>query len=383
MPPKFPKHPTFSYPHLFRKRRHCLRNHHSPGTLHHTFNGRGALFQLLSRLPEKTGGTLLLPAYHCPAVVKPVISAGYRVEYYRIRPDLTIDSGDLAARLRPDTAAVVVIHYFGFPADLGGILPHLRNRGIPLIEDCTHSFLSRDGNDYIGRRGDYAIFSYYKLTPGLSGGSFVANKAAPHSGIAGKSPPLSAHCTILRQLIRQGAANSPHPRARRVSRRFATLLQPLEDAGVFDDIYRFDEDLARWTSPWYARRIIEASHWEEVARARRRNYELHSRLIPDSPTLRRALPGLPEGVVPFVFPLIFPDRLRHQQALKDLGVPRMFFGETFHESFAAVSGDTRQDAEFLSNTLMLLPVHQDLDAAQIEAYVALLLDYVARLPVHD
>jgi dTDP-4-amino-4,6-dideoxygalactose transaminase len=393
------RHPAPAYQDLFRHRAHSLHDHHRPGAVHFTWNARGALFQLLTTLPARTGGMILVPAFHCIALVKPILAAGFELGFYRIRTDLTIDVDDLAAQLHSEAAAVLVIHYFGFPADLDGVLPLVRARGALLIEDCSHAFLTRDRGGVLGHQGDYAVFSYYKCAPSGIGGALVANGGTSLPTAQGARVPWPVQLAVIRRWLMEADARRPkrgmqilHRALAALSRRGLTQRgQPAGGGnprtasgaplrGFLDDPYLFDLSLARAGLPWYARRIVESSPWDEIALARRRNYAALSRLIPDSEVLRRLIPDLPDGVVPYMFPVYLRNRRHHEQALREAGVPLLRFGETLHHELEGAGESARTDAEDLSGSLLLLPVHQDLDPQQIGRYVARLLEYVAGIP---
>ena len=380
------RHPSPTLADAFRHRTHSLIDRHRPGAVHFTWNARGALYQLLTALPRRRGGTVLVPAYHCVALTKPLVAAGFAIDCYRVRPDFTIDVEDLATRLHADVAAVVAIHYFGFPTDLDGVLPLVREHGALLIEDCSHSFLTRDRGNWLGQRGDYAVFSYYKCAPSLVGGSLVANGSAPLPATPAAGVPWPVQLALIRRWLRQVDARAPNRSLRIVRRALASLesrgrADLLPPPRILDDPYLFDLSLARIGLPTYVRRVIEASPWDEIARARRRNYAVLSRAIRDSEVLRRPLPSLPDGVVPFMFPLLFRDRRQHETALREAGVPYLRFGEVLNSAVEMAGAKARSDAAYLSGSLLLLPVHQDLDERQIDAYVSVLLDYATKLRV--
>ncbi|MFN6037530.1 MAG: DegT/DnrJ/EryC1/StrS family aminotransferase [Bacteroidota bacterium] len=78
--------------------------------------------------------------------------------------------------LSSDTKAIFVIHEFGVPH------PHLLqlkntalNLGIPLIEDCAHTFLSESKGIHVGKVGDYTLTSLSKFFPVNKGGILSAN----------------------------------------------------------------------------------------------------------------------------------------------------------------------------------------------------------------
>lgn len=78
--------------------------------------------------------------------------------------DVDPETGNLAPEsveslITPKTRAIVVVHYAGFPADLGRLRRIADANGIALIEDAAHSLGAAYGDQGIGTIGDYAIFS--------------------------------------------------------------------------------------------------------------------------------------------------------------------------------------------------------------------------------
>ncbi len=65
----------------------------------------------------------------------------------------------IAARITPRTRAVVVVHLFGRPAELGPILDLLRPLGIPLVEDCSQAHFADYRGQKVGTHGDVGCFS--------------------------------------------------------------------------------------------------------------------------------------------------------------------------------------------------------------------------------
>ncbi len=51
-------------------------------------SGRGALFFAAKTLAKAAKNVVLLPAYHCPALVEPFIAAGYQIRFYPLAADL-------------------------------------------------------------------------------------------------------------------------------------------------------------------------------------------------------------------------------------------------------------------------------------------------------
>jgi hypothetical protein len=291
-------------------------------------------------------------------------------------------------------AAVVVIHYFGFPTDLDRVLPLVRAHGALLIEDCSHSFLTREHGRSLGQRGDYAVFSYYKCTPCVIGGALVANAGLPLPKDEPAGAPWPAQLAVIRHWLKQVDARAPTRPMRVVDRVLGSLVRRglvryarRHVAGVgaetrrlppgfLEKPYLFDVSLARAGLPAYVQRIVEASSWDEIVIARRRNYEALVRMIPDSTLLRRPLTRLPTGVAPYMFPLLYENRGQHEQPLRAAGIPYLRFGVPLHPVIERASDAARADAEHLAARLMLLPIHQGLDEDHIRTFAGALLDYV-------
>jgi perosamine synthetase len=74
-----------------------------------------------------------------------------------ITGNLTAES--IATRITHRTRAVIVVHLFGRPADMGPIQELLRARGVALIEDCSQAHLAEYRGRKVGTFGDLGCFS--------------------------------------------------------------------------------------------------------------------------------------------------------------------------------------------------------------------------------
>lgn len=80
-----------------------------------------------------------------------------------------LDPASVRERITPRTAAIVVVHLFGYPADLEGLLAVAEEHDLPLIEDCAQA----TGAYYRGRRvGTWGAFGAFSLqaSKNLTGG---------------------------------------------------------------------------------------------------------------------------------------------------------------------------------------------------------------------
>jgi dTDP-4-amino-4,6-dideoxygalactose transaminase len=381
-------HPTLRFADLRFRRRNGFRDFYSPGKLRLTYNARAAFYQLLCSLRESGRRTILLPAFHCTALVEPVPRAGFKANFYRVLPDFRPDVEDLKRRFSADVAAVVVVHYFGFPTDLAPFLRLRAEFGGHVVEDCAHSFLSRSGSSTIGHAGDFSLFSFYKFAPSLAGGGLGINLDGAPEAPAPAMVSWRGQLTLAKRLFEQVLENSPeNPVSRilikaerwRVNRR-KSQPSAVSHSALVDDPYLFREDLARSGMPGLCRHILECNNWDENSAARRRNYALFSEEIQDGPHVTRVLPNLPENVCPWAFPIFLPNRSVHDKQLRELGVPVYSFGEILHPLLANQNDQARQDAERISEQLLLLPVHAQLEATTVREIARRIKTYLSALP---
>jgi dTDP-4-amino-4,6-dideoxygalactose transaminase len=91
-----------------------------------------------------------------------------------------LDPAAVRARITPRTRAIVVVHLFGCPADLDGILAVASEHGLAVIEDCAQAHGARYRGRKVGTFGDAACFSFYpsKNLGALGDGGAIALRDA-------------------------------------------------------------------------------------------------------------------------------------------------------------------------------------------------------------
>lgn len=139
-------------------------------------SGTAALYVALRALGVGEGDDILVPAYVCTSVTQAVRHVGATPRFIDCDPNtLNPDPADAAKKVTPKTAATIIAHLFGLPADLEAFLA----LGPPLIEDCAQTL----GADYRGRVvgtiGEASICSFYatKLLAAGEGGMVVSARA--------------------------------------------------------------------------------------------------------------------------------------------------------------------------------------------------------------
>lgn len=347
----------------------------TPG-LELSFNARGALLAAFTEIARQGRRKVLLPAFHCPSAITPALMAGLQPVYYRIRRDLSIDIDDVLAKADKDTAALLVIHFFGFAPSLADLAP-LAWLGIRLIEDCSHSYVAADTLQLAGSpHSDYRIYSFWKIVPsGIGGGIWrreqhnvrPTRRAAPaFSRLRNYKRLLEesigrSHRTGLKALM-QVAEGASHA----LSKARRTAPDTLHDLEHGETYYPVPRNLAEAAMPAHVQRIIRAADITAISQARCANFRAYLRSARRLQPMQTLASDLPADTCPWVYPVLLNDRSRWDHKLRSVGVALHTFGIYLHSSlFLDPDSKARTDAKYLAERILCLSIHQDLSVSDI------------------
>ena len=353
-----------------------------------TLNARTALAHALLHAGIGRGSSVLLPAYHCPAMVSPLVWLGVEPVFYPIRPDTSVDVEALAALVRPDTRALLAVHYFGFLQDMGLLRRFCDERGLLLIEDCAHAFFGRVAGRAVGAQGDYAIASVMKFLPVYEGGCLASSRrsladvalrrgglffqlksalnalelACAHGRLPWLRSLLAAREKLWRRLKPQGAAGA--------------LAEAARSAAAAEDGegFAFDPAGLRLGMSLASVAIMKSLSFSRACSRRLANYEKLARALGGAPGARPLFADLPEGVYPQVFPLLVDAPEAVFGVLKQKGVPIIRFGEFRWEGVDASVCPVAAD---LSRRLLQFPCHQSLTGEELDWMIAAIASALA------
>ncbi len=125
-------------------------------------SGTAGLHLCLCALGIGEGDEVILPSFT-------FIAAGNAVLYQRATPvfvdidpiTLNLDAGRIEKMITPRTRAIIVVHTFGYPADLDPILDIARRHGLPVIEDACEAIGAQYRGRNVGGIGDLGVFAFY------------------------------------------------------------------------------------------------------------------------------------------------------------------------------------------------------------------------------
>ena len=145
-----------------------------------TDSGTSALI-LAMRLTAGVGGTVALPAYGCIDLTAAAVFAGVRVRLYDIDPaTLSPDLESVARTLSRGVDGIVVVHFYGYPADVPGVARLAAEAGVSVIEDAAQGAGGTLDHKRLGGLAALSILSFGrgKGVTGGRGGALILRETA-------------------------------------------------------------------------------------------------------------------------------------------------------------------------------------------------------------
>ena len=352
-----------------------------------TTSGRASILLALEALGVGAGDEVLIPTYHCPTMVAPVVHLKAAARFYPIDGSGALAWDWLLAQDLRRVRVLLAAHLFGLPQPLAQLRQWCDERGVALLEDCAHSLFGRSGGRPIGAWGDIAIGSLTKFLPMPTGGCLVSNRApwrtvlTPPGWSAGPRMALDAmevasrHGRLagLNGIVAGTLALARRLRGGSVAESADTVPATPPDA---DQLGGIDAALAHRALPaagrWMANQIPRA----RIVSARRERYRQLALRLAGHRGLRPLMPDLPEQCAPYVFPLWVdnPDPGYAQLRARRMPVSRW---DWLWPGVPAIDGD---QGLVWSHHVLQLACHQDISDHDLEVFVQALLQLYAAAP---
>ncbi len=155
-------------------------------------SGTAALHLALAAAGIGEGDEVLIPAFTMIATANAVRFLGADPVLVDSEPETgNLDPALLAAKLSARTKAIVPIHVYGHPAEMGAIGAFARDNGLQVIEDAAEAHGATHEGRPAGSLGEVASFSFYanKIISTGEGGMVTTDDAA----IAARARELRDH----------------------------------------------------------------------------------------------------------------------------------------------------------------------------------------------
>lgn len=327
------------------------------------------------------GGEVLVPAYHHGVEIEALAEGGALLSFYQVGRKWDIDPDDVERRITARTKAIYVTHYAGFPSPVAELREVADRHGLPLIEDCALSLLSKQGEKPFGSTGDFSVFSLYKTIPVPNGGALVVNgkdgMCNSYNLPTMPAPPFvstasHAMSSLLQNLeMRGGYVGRAIRRVVRRLGRGAVGAARIERVTTGSD--HFNREDANIGMSALNRQIVRAQDMDRIVRVRRRNYKLLLRELRD--VVPPLMGELRQGVCPLFYPLVVRDKERVIAGLAARGIETVDFWRHFHP---ACDPSEFPDVVWLRESILEIPCHQDLTREGVEAVARAVREVVCR-----
>lgn len=348
-----------------------------------THNARSALQIGLSLLGIDDKNEILVPAYHCPVIVLPIIMLRARPLFYRINEDLSPSITDIKAKITSSTKAIIVIHYFGVQVALSELRDICQRHHIYLIEDCAHCFYGCKDDIPIGSVGDLAIASIWKFFPVIHGGILRLNNQTLLPPPVLKRPSIYDNLKALYNTLESCPGTSFGTSFLHFLNTFAHFLRSTTTSQIshtsanshnFSNPYldpliasTYKNALMAPTLNW----IVAHTDEELLIKRRIENYHTLYKYLALGDSATPLLGQLPSSSVPYVLPILARDPAALAHSLRSAGIRILRFGEFLWDDGNAI--DCRFSRQ-LSSCCIQLPIHQSLSQSDIE-YIAHILNH--------
>jgi dTDP-4-amino-4,6-dideoxygalactose transaminase len=307
-------------------------------------NARSGIF-LLCKLLAPT--TVWMPSYLCGAMLQPVEMTQTPYKFYEVGYDLTVSRREWLKDVQRGDL-VVVIDYFGFPADQS-IMHDVKEKHAWILEDACQALLTSE----VGRLSDFVVFSPRKFLGVPEGGILALNQATDLDGVSLEAPPAdwwlkTLNANIMRREFDLYGGD----------RRWFTLFQETERE--FPVGYYAMSELSRTL-------LLHAFDYATIAQRRIQNYQVLNDQLGDV----AVFPQLPAKVVPSGFPI----RLKNRGVVRE----RLFEHAIYppvHWPIQGVVPDDFSDSHRLATEIMTLPCDQRYGSGDMNRMSQIVLELI-------
>lgn len=350
-----------------------------------TTSGRAAIYHALLQLNLLPGSLVLVPTYHCPTMVAPVLLANLRVGYFGLTVDGLPDLTSIAPDAAGSAKAILVSHYFGIARSLAEVRAWCDERQIALIEDCAHCYFGAAGERPVGAWGDYCTASLAKFLP-FSEGGLLGSALHPIRSLPIKAQGLKAQIKGAIDILEMTARYKRLTGLNRVINAVlslrrapkATVESGTQPSAPTAGSMMRDCDMGRihsaplWTTS-LLRFILPRGR---IIVQRQRNFYRYAENFGQTRGARQLFAiGDPRwaSAAPYVFPLWVDDAERVYAMTRKLQLP-IFRWDRIWPGTPQLDSDT--GTQWSRHVLQLL-CHQNLEVADIDTISAAVLDIIS------
>lgn len=293
--------------------------------VHFTNSAREAWSLILKSL--NPNNKVLLPSYigvtdrEGSGIYDPIINNKVDHDFYLLNEDLTISLNEIERCLiKDDYSMILLVHYFGFKIqNITAISRLCKQHNVLIVEDCAHLYNYNMLNySDVGTYGDFAFYSLHKFFPFQDGGMLIQNNLEI-------KPPNFSNIKLTSKLYSQ--------------------------------FIKYDA--------------------KAIADKRIENFKIVDKLTKNIAGLK-SLREIKQGDIPHNYPIIVKNDLREKLYfwLLDRKIPLIAL---YYRLINPLQNKTYLTMKGISDNILNLPIHQDMNVEDIEYVIDLLKQGLADL----
>lgn len=335
--------------------------------------GRAAITLALRHKNIGPGDTVLMPAFHCPAMSAAIRAAGATPVFFPITESLVFEPDRIFKAADTRTRAILVPHLFVVRQPESVFRSLRENSSWLIVEDCAHCFFGFRGQRAVGVDGDYAIGSIAKFFPGGWGGVLASSTELLPAGLT--DPALRFDIKLALNALEQtaqfgrlGTLSRPaagvlatisrlRRRGRRLVRCAPSQASLTQSPGVDEPVA---EEFRERTSGRWIRSVVGATdRFAARAAARLQNFAKLRGALSHIGSAKLPISDAGPDFPPYVLPLLLSEPEWQFAELRRRGVP-MYRWDSCPAGNCEVT-------DWFRRSLIQLPCHETLDDLEIEA----------------
>ena len=125
-------------------------------------NATDAIFISLKTLDIGYGDEVITVSHTATGTVMGILNTGAKPIFCDISErDYNIDTSSISKKITKKTKAIVVVHLYGQSCEMKDLLYLAKQKGLPVIEDCSQSAGGKYKKNYLGSLGTFGCFSFF------------------------------------------------------------------------------------------------------------------------------------------------------------------------------------------------------------------------------
>ena len=329
-------------------------------------SGAAAIYLALKAQNIKSGDQVMIPAYHCPAMVEPIINIGATPVFYAITKNIGIDIDDIKRKVNSNTKAILVPHFFGVRQDISKLKQHCKLANhIAVIEDCAHSFFML--SDSSQTCGDYIVGSLTKFFPAHDGGVLAANTQIPNNfSELSLAQELKATYNAFHDAVRYGRLKSIGWLFNIIDSMRPASSDSTDQGAAQGDVVEHGidseyEDQVSLSASKICKYIVDHSDYDKIIKKRQQNYRYIIEELKEESNIDLDLNCTADNFIPYMVigRLLNPET--HHPRLISNRLP-VWRWEHIYESECKV-------AKEYSKSIIQIPCHQQLSEKELSVMV--------------